>query len=147
MLRDKKGQENGVNFFLYIFYIALILMIAFVISLFQGQQISSVNKNYFDKSLQIERIVSFISHNDLLTQRTVRGVSDELKPDIFYFESYKKPFAFNATLGEKEIIGNEGFYRRAKPLAPVAYDLIEDNFPFDNGIMKIELLFSKDENK
>lgn len=146
MLKSKKGYETGFNLFLYIYYITIILMIAFVISIFQGQQISSINKNYFDKNLQIERVVNFLSENNLLTQRIERGRLSELKSNVFYFENYKKPFAFNASIGENGVVGNELFYHSAKPLSPVAYDLIEEKFPFDNGTMRIEIIFSKDEN-
>lgn len=119
LLNNKRG-EVGKYLLMYLLYIGSTILIFFAIALLISSIFqSNIDTNYFENRLYNERMAKLIGSEE-----------------PFDFENFQKQIAFKVTKNDKEFIYNEEFYKHAKPLAPVRYDLFIQNYP------KIEQVYS-----
>ncbi|MEK6857275.1 MAG: hypothetical protein AABX39_01670 [Nanoarchaeota archaeon] len=125
MLKNNKAQVSKYTL-MFLLYIAatsgVFLVITLIISsIFQ----SNIDTNGFENRLYSERMAKLIA----LEQP-------------FDFENYQRQIAFKVNIDDKEFIYNEEFYKRAKPLAPVRYDELEQTFLIKEKKVTVDQVYS-----
>ncbi len=124
MLKNK-GQVSKY-LLMFVIYIAATSLIFFAISLIISSIFqSNIDTNYFENRVYNERIAKLTNFEE-----------------PFDFETYQRQIAFKVNVNNKEIIYNEPFYKHAKPLAPVRYDLFTENFLIGDKKIVVEQVYT-----